>query len=147
MKTNDTMTTLFDLIFSGVFDRHPKLKIVLGGERVRLAAVHAAAVGLLLRPVSRKRTAPFTRQPSEIFAEHVFCTWLEDYSGTRHFTWWGQDNLCGRTIIPHFNMTFPHSRQNVVHHIGALRRTCSTSSSATTPSDSTNSPAHEVPAG
>ena len=48
-KQNDTINALFDLIFSGVFDRHPKLQDRPRRERVRLAAVRPAAVGLLFR--------------------------------------------------------------------------------------------------
>jgi predicted TIM-barrel fold metal-dependent hydrolase len=69
-KQNDTINALFDLIFSGVFERHPKLRVVLAESE---------------------------------------CGWLPF-----------QDNLMWSNDYPHFNMTFPYSRENVLHHIGNL---------------------------
>ena len=63
---------------------------------------------------------PITRKPSELFAEHVYGTFLEDYVGTRFLPWWGEKNCMWSNDYPHFNMTFPHSRENVIRHIGDL---------------------------
>jgi uncharacterized protein len=60
------------------------------------------------------------RKPSRTFEEQVYCTWLEDFSGTRQFTWWGQNNLMWSNDFPHSNSTYPYSRENVVYHIGNL---------------------------
>ncbi len=119
-KTHDTVTTLFDLIFSGVFERHRKLKVVLAESECGWLPFMLQQWDYYADRIARKEQLPIARKPSEIFAEHVFCTWLEDYSGTRHFSWWGVDNLMWSNDYPHFNMTFPHSRRNVVHHIGNL---------------------------
>src|SRR6185437_14711334 len=70
---------------------------------------------------NRKLTPmPINRLPSEIFAEHVYCTFLEDYAGTRNFPWWGDHNCTWSNDYPHFNMTFPHSRENVEKHLAGL---------------------------
>jgi predicted TIM-barrel fold metal-dependent hydrolase len=120
-KQNDTIEALFDLIFSGVFDRHPKLKLVLAeSECGWLPFVLQQWDYYFERFRKFEEGMPIQRKPSQIFEEHVFCTWLEDYSGTRQFTWWGQNNLMWSNDYPHPNMTFPHSRENVVHHIGNL---------------------------
>ena len=63
---------------------------------------------------------PIKRKPSEIFEEHVFGTFLEDYVGTRAFPWWGEKNCMWSNDYPHFNMTFPHSRQVVERHLQGL---------------------------
>ena len=91
-----------------------------GRKRDRLAAVPAAAVGLLFRALPPGSRLPIKRKPSEIFDEHVYGTFLEDYVGTRFFPWWGEKNCMWSNDYPHFNMTFPHSRQVVEYHLNGL---------------------------
>jgi predicted TIM-barrel fold metal-dependent hydrolase len=119
-KTHDTVTTLFDMIFSGAFDRHPKLQVVLAESECGWLPFMLQQWDYYFERIGKREKLPITRKPSEIFEEQVFCTWLEDYSGTRHFNWWGQDNLMWSNDYPHPNMTFPHSRENVIRHIGNL---------------------------
>jgi len=122
MKQNDTITSLFDWIFSGIFDRHPKLKMVLAESECGWLPFILQQWDYYYDRFYKTEKMPIDRKPSEIFFEHVYCTWLEDYSGTRQFTWWGQDNLMWSNDYPHPNMTFPYSRENVIHHIGNLER-------------------------
>jgi uncharacterized protein len=119
-KQNDTINALFDVIFSGVFTRHPKLKIVLAESECGWLPFVLQQWDYYYERFSPKDFVGVDRWPSEIFNEHVYCTWLEDRSGTRQFSWWGQDNLMWSNDYPHFNMTFPYSRENVLHHIGDL---------------------------
>jgi predicted TIM-barrel fold metal-dependent hydrolase len=119
-KINDTINALFDMIFYGAFDRHPKLKLVLAESECGWLPFILQQWDYYYIRMSKKEKLNCHRLPSEIFNEHVFCTWLEDRSGTRQFTWWGQDNLMWSNDYPHPNMTFPHSKENVLHHIGDL---------------------------
>lgn len=120
LKQTDTVNALFDVIFSGVFDRHPKLRVVLAESECGWLPFVLQQWDYYFERFRKKEDMGIDRKPSDIFNEHVFCTWLEDYSGTRQFTWWGQDNLMWSNDYPHPNMTFPYSRENVVHHIGDL---------------------------
>lgn len=119
-KLNGTINSLFDLIFSGAFDRYPKLRAVIAESECGWLPFILQQWDYYFERFRNKEPLAIDRKPSEIFEEHVFCTWLEDYSGTRQFTWWGQDNLMWSNDYPHFNMTFPHSRENIIHHIGNL---------------------------
>jgi predicted TIM-barrel fold metal-dependent hydrolase len=119
-KQNDTVNALFDMIFSGAFDRHPKLKMVLAESECGWLPFVLQQWDYYFERFRKIDTMPIARKPSDVFNEHVYCTWLEDFSGTRQFTWWGQDNLMWSNDYPHPNMTFPHSRENVIHHIGNL---------------------------
>jgi predicted TIM-barrel fold metal-dependent hydrolase len=119
-KTHDAVTTLFDMIFSGAFDRHPKLQVVLAESECGWLPFMLQQWDYYFERIGKREKLPISRKPSEIFEEQVFCTWLEDFSGTRHFNWWGQNNLMWSNDYPHANMTFPYSRENVVHHIGNL---------------------------
>ena len=119
-KQNDTINALFDIIFSGVFDRYPKLKIVLAESECGWLPFILQQWDYYFERFGKKESMGIDRKPSEVFAEHVYCTWLEDFSGTRQFSWWGEDNLMWSNDYPHPNTTFPFSRENILHHIGNL---------------------------
>lgn len=122
-KQDDTTNALFDLIFSGVFERHPRLRVVLAESECGWLPFVLQQWDYYYERFSKKESMGINRLPSEVFGEHVFCTWLEDRSGTRQFTWWGLDNLMWSNDYPHFNTTFPYSRENVLYHIGDLPAT------------------------
>ncbi len=119
-KQNDTINALFDLVFSGVFDRHPKLRVVLAESECGWLPFVLQQWDYYFERFRKTQPMGIERKPSEIFTEHVYCTWLEDFSGTRQFTWWGQENLMWSNDYPHPNTTFPFSKENIVHHIGNL---------------------------
>ena len=118
-KQADTANTLFDLLFSGAFERHRKLKLVLAESEI-------GWIPFLLQQWDyyferfRSQGMPITRRPSELFTEHVYGTFIDDFVGTRALSWWGERNCMWSNDYPHFNMTFPHSRENVVKHLGGL---------------------------
>jgi len=116
-KQHDATTTLFDFIFSGIFDRHPKLKLVLAESEVGWVPFLLQQWDYYFERFRRKGPMPITRRPSEIFADHVYCTFLEDFVGTRAFSFWGERNCMWSNDYPHYNMTFPHSRANVEKHL------------------------------
>jgi predicted TIM-barrel fold metal-dependent hydrolase len=120
MKQNDTINALFDLIFFGVFDRHPKLRVVLAESECGWLPFVLQQWDYYFERFRKTDAMGIERKPSDIFNEHVYCTWLEDFSGTRQFSWWGQENLMWSNDYPHPNTTFPLSRENVLHHIGNL---------------------------
>ncbi len=119
-KTNDSANTLFDFIFSGAFDRHPKLKLLMAESEIGWLPFLLQQWDYYFERTGRTTTLPIKRKPSEIFEEHVYGTFLEDYVGTRHFPWWGEKNCMWSNDYPHFNMTFPNSRQVVEHHLHGL---------------------------
>lgn len=119
-KLNDSANTLFDFIFYGYFERHPKLKLLLAESEIGWIPFLLQQWDYYFERHRNDFPVPITRKPSEIFAEHVYVTFLEDYVGTRFLSWWGQKNCMWSSDYPHFNMTFPHSRQVVEHHLKGL---------------------------
>jgi predicted TIM-barrel fold metal-dependent hydrolase len=119
-KQNDTINALFDIIFSGVLERHPDLRVVLSESECGWLPFILQQWDYYFERHRKTETIDLKRKPSEQFNEQVYCTWLEDYSGTRQFTWWGQDNLMWSNDFPHPNSTYPNSRENVIYHIGNL---------------------------
>ena len=119
-KTNDSANTLFDFIFSGAFDRHPKLRLLLAESEIGWLPFLLQQWDYYFERFRGSRPLPISRRPSEIFEEHVFGTFLEDYVGTRAFPYWGVKNCMWSNDYPHFNMTFPHSRHVVERHLKGL---------------------------
>jgi len=119
-KTSDSANTLFDFIFSGAFERHPNLRLLLAESEIGWIPFLLQQWDYYFERHRVKDEFPITRKPSELFEEHVFGTFLEDYVGTRAFPWWGEKNCMWSNDYPHFNMTFPNSRQVVEHHLKGL---------------------------
>ncbi len=119
-KQDDSANTLFDFIFSGAFDRHPNLKLLLAESEIGWLPFLLQQWDYYFERFRNTDDLPINRRPSEIFNEHVYGTFLEDYVGTRAFPWWGSNNCMWSNDYPHFNMTFPHSRENVEYHLQGL---------------------------
>ena len=119
-KQDDSANTLFDFIFSGAFDRHPNLRLLLAESEIGWLPFLLQQWDYYFDRFRNTDSLPIKRKPSEIFAQHVYGTFLEDYVGTRAFPWWGDRNCMWSNDYPHFNMTFPHSRQVVERHLDGL---------------------------
>ena len=96
IKTANTITTIFDLIWSGVFDRHPKLKVELVESEIGFIPFILQQwdyyYNRFSKPGSDRGGFPITRLPSEIFHDHVYATFMDDDIGSELLKVWGQDN-------------------------------------------------------
>jgi predicted TIM-barrel fold metal-dependent hydrolase len=124
IKTADAITTLFELIFSGIFERHPKL-------RVELVESEIGWIPFLLqqwdyyyhrnfRPGGANSEYAFSRPPSEIFNDHVYATFMDDSVGALSLKVWGERNCMWSSDYPHGNMTWPNSRAFLAKQISDL---------------------------
>ena len=101
-----------NLIFSGVFDRYPKLKCVAAEFQMIDAA---ATYEYIDYRVGRNATYDFDRNaykrwPSEYLAENCFFG-LEDSRATMLTApYFGKDNFMFSNDYPHFQTPWPHSR-------------------------------------
>jgi predicted TIM-barrel fold metal-dependent hydrolase len=123
---HDGITTMFDLIWSGVCDRHPKLRFeYVEAEIGWLPFVLQQWDYYFERytktgtPVERQEFL-IQRKPSEVFAEHFFATFLDDYAGSRALTYWGERNCMWSSDYPHPSMTWPNSRAFIAKNLGDL---------------------------
>jgi predicted TIM-barrel fold metal-dependent hydrolase len=111
-----TMYAITSMIFSGLFDRHRKLKV--------LSVENDAAwpLAILERMDDRwahdQLWAPVTGQPSEItsdrtpsqiFHDHVACTFMRDRTAVRNRDIIGRENLMWGADFPHFDGAWPNS--------------------------------------
>jgi predicted TIM-barrel fold metal-dependent hydrolase len=123
-KTAAAVNAVFDMIWSGVFERHPKLKLVLVESEVGwlpfILQQWDYYYTRFSKPGLRQQKFPISRLPSEIFFDHIYCTFVDDFAGSRALTWWGERNCMWSSDYPHSNMTFPKSREVVAKHFGDM---------------------------
>jgi len=101
------------LIFSGVLDRFPELKIVSAENNCGWLPYYLQRMD---RTFERGRYAAGFKlglKPSEYFRRQMYCTYIDDYVGVanRHFI--GVDKLMWSSDYPHQASSWPHSQQVV----------------------------------
>jgi predicted TIM-barrel fold metal-dependent hydrolase len=124
IKTANAVTTIFDMIWSGVFNRHPKLRIELVESEIGWIPFTLQQwdyyYNRFNRPGDFQRKFPISRLPSEIFDDHVYATFMDDFVGAQTLSFWGDRNCMWSSDYPHGNMTWPNSRAFIAKQIGAL---------------------------
>lgn len=104
---------LAEVIFSGVLERHPKLKFVLGESSIgwipfvleRLDFEHENY---------REHLGDLSKlRPSEQFRRNVSCTFQDEKLGVEMIPLIGEDNVMWASDYPHGDGTFPHTREAV----------------------------------
>jgi len=112
---------LATLVFSGVLERHPDLRVVLAESGVGWLPYFVARMDqqfekhCLADPERNIRT-----RPSELFHRQVFATFEEEPQGPDLIPLLGPDNFMWACDYPHPDSTWPHSRQAIDHALGAL---------------------------
>jgi predicted TIM-barrel fold metal-dependent hydrolase len=123
IKTGDAVTSIFDLIWSGTFERHPKLKVEIVESEIGFMPFYIQQWDYYYkRNVKHGGAEDFliNRLPSEIFNEHVYATFMDDYVGGQALKYWGDKNIMWSSDYPHPNMTWPNSRAFLARQIGDL---------------------------
>ncbi|MCH8346699.1 MAG: amidohydrolase [Chloroflexi bacterium] len=119
-KLTEGMNTMFDLIFSGVLERYPRLKIVMVENEIGWMPYVLEQWDYYVK--RRGFDAPFSpkKLPSEYFHEQVYATFFNDAVGGHSLSWWGEDNCMWSNDFPHGNSTWPQSREVVARDLGEL---------------------------
>ncbi|MBT3792700.1 MAG: amidohydrolase family protein [Rhodospirillales bacterium] len=121
-KTHDIFTTVYDMIFSGVFERHPKLKtVIVEGEIGWAPFVFQQWDYYYMRNLKEgNKDFQISRLPSEIFKDNMHLTFMDDYVGGQALNYWGDKNCMWSSDYPHSNMTWPNSRAFIARQVGDL---------------------------
>jgi uncharacterized protein len=111
------------LVLGGVFERHPKLKVV---------CVEADAGWVphymyrLDHAWKRHRNwlpagmTPLTKLPSEYFAEHIYVTFQDDWVAFKSVDMMNWRRLMWANDFPHSDSTWPWSQEMLAEHAAAL---------------------------
>jgi predicted TIM-barrel fold metal-dependent hydrolase len=126
LKLLDIANALFELIFYGVLDRHPKLRIVTVENEIGWMPFILQQWDYYYRRFREENPPPIKRDPSAYFKEQVFATFFNDHVGGRSLEWWGEDNCMWSNDFPHPNSTWPNSRKVIQRDLGHLPETIRT---------------------
>jgi predicted TIM-barrel fold metal-dependent hydrolase len=119
-QIQEIQTVLFDLIFSGVLERFPTLRIVsVENEYAWLAA--------LLRRMDRtyerfhdEAPISLTMRPSDYYRRQIYATFFNDPVGPLTLPYLDYDNVMWSSDYPHQNSTWPRSKQVIERDLGSL---------------------------
>lgn len=106
-------TSMCDMIFSGVFERHPRLKLAVVEFELAWAPHVLSAMDYTYRERHEEALHRFKDavRPSDFFHRNVFLSFQEDAVGIRLRDVIGVDNMMWGSDYPHSESTFPHSRK------------------------------------
>jgi predicted TIM-barrel fold metal-dependent hydrolase len=106
-------TSLCDMIFSGVFERHPGLTLAIVEFELAWAPHVLSAMDYTYRERHGEAIYRFKHGmvPSDFFRRNVVLSFQEDALGIRVRDAIGVDNMMWGSDYPHSESTFPRSRQ------------------------------------
>lgn len=120
LKTIEAANALFELIFYGILERFPRLKIVIVENEIGWIPFFLQQWDYYFRRFRKSNPPPIEKEPSEYYYRQVYATFFNDAVGGRSFSWWGVDNCMWSNDFPHPNSTWPNSRQVIERDLGHL---------------------------
>jgi len=106
-------TSMCDMIFSGVFERYPNLKLVIVEFELAWAPHLLSTMDYTYRERHEEALYRFKdgMRPSDFFHRNVLLSFQEDDIGIRLRDVIGVDNMMWGSDYPHSESTFPQSRK------------------------------------
>jgi uncharacterized protein len=120
MKLFDAVNALFDFVFYGILQRHPRLKLVIVENEIGWIPFLLQQWDYYYSRHGGAEGAPIDRAPSYYFARQVYATFFDDAVGGHNFSRWGATNYMWSNDFPHPNSTWPESRQVIERDLGHL---------------------------
>lgn len=104
------------LIASGVFDRHPEIKVIVSEGGATWGPFVADRLDEAYRQHSSMVRPRLARMPSEYLYEHIYASFQHDRSAVAAHTAMGWNNVCWGSDYPHLEGTFGHT-QKTLHEL------------------------------
>jgi len=120
LKLLDIANALFELMFYGVLERYPRLKIVTVENEIGWMPFMLQQWDYYYRRFRGINPPPINKDPSEYFKQQIYLTFFNDSVGGRNLEWWGEDNCMWSNDFPHPNSTWPNSRKVIERDLGHL---------------------------
>jgi predicted TIM-barrel fold metal-dependent hydrolase len=120
MMQHEIEMALFDIVFSGVLERFPNLKIISVENEYNWLASLLVRMDKAYERFRRVQPLSLTMRPSEYVRRQVRLTFFNDALGPLTFPYIGADLLMWSSDYPHQNSTWPHSRQVIERDLGNL---------------------------
>ncbi|HUR70683.1 MAG TPA: amidohydrolase family protein [Candidatus Limnocylindrales bacterium] len=120
LKLKEVIDDVFELIFYGVLERYPGLKIVSVENEIGWMPFMMQQWDYYYNRFKKVNPPPFTKNPSEYFKTQIYGTFFRDTVAGHNFQWWGQDNCMWSNDYPHGNSTWPESKKYIDRDLGHL---------------------------
>jgi predicted TIM-barrel fold metal-dependent hydrolase len=101
---------LAGMLFSGIFERHPNVRLVLGESGLGWLPYFLDRLDHEFHKYRDASVGRLEAEPSEYFRRHVFLTYEEDNIGLAYLDRIGADNVMWASDYPHGDSTWPNSR-------------------------------------
>jgi predicted TIM-barrel fold metal-dependent hydrolase len=109
---------LFDIIFSGVLERHPNLKVISVENEYNWLASLLVRMDKGHERFRRDMPLSLTMRPSDYVHRQIKVTFFNDAIGPMTAPFVGTDLLMWSSDYPHQNSTWPHSREVIARDLG-----------------------------
>jgi predicted TIM-barrel fold metal-dependent hydrolase len=109
------------MIYSGVLDRHPAVRLVLAESGIGWLPYFVRRMDQTAdKHVSKAQDYRLQAKPSEIFRRQVYATFEEEPLGPSLLPLLGPNNFMWASDYPHPDSTFPHSRAAIAEAFAGL---------------------------
>ena len=119
-QTREIEDALFEIIFTGVLERYPKLQVVSVENEIGWIPFWLGQCDKAFKRHRHSEKLPIDKLPSEYFQRQIYATFFNDHVGGKLFSWWGVDNCMWSNDYPHQNSTWPNSREVINRDMGHL---------------------------
>ncbi|MCS6926526.1 MAG: amidohydrolase [Candidatus Binatia bacterium] len=111
VRPHEIQHSLLTLIFSGVLERFPRLRVVSAENDIAWVPHLLERADKYYRRWKEAYHAPLSLKPSEYFRRQCYATFIEDPLGLAIYQRVGVDNIMWSTDYPHQAATWPHSQE------------------------------------
>jgi predicted TIM-barrel fold metal-dependent hydrolase len=112
VRPHEIQHSLLMLIFSGVLERFPRLKLVSAENDIAWVPHLLERADKYYRRFKQGYDAPLSLKPSEYFRRQCYATFIDDPMGLKTYQLTGSaDNFMWSTDYPHQASTWPHSQE------------------------------------
>lgn len=122
---HEVQRTFAALVFGGVLERFPDLKLVSAENDIGWLPHFLARADLTFQKLGSLKLsatggANLKMLPSEYFRRQVYATFIDDEVGVRNSDLFGIDNYMWSSDYPHLMATWPHSREAVARNFQGI---------------------------
>ncbi len=122
---HEVQRTFATLLFGGVLERFPDLKLVSAENDIGWVPHFLARADLTFHKLgslrlSAKGGTDLKLLPSEYFRRQVYATFIDDEVGVRNTDLFGVDNYMWSSDYPHLMATWPRSREAVARNFQGI---------------------------
>jgi predicted TIM-barrel fold metal-dependent hydrolase len=119
-KVTEAANALMDLVFFGVLERYPELKIVSVENEIGWIPFYVQQWDYYFGRHRKADPPAIDREPSFYVNRQVYATFFNDAVGGQNLRYWGEDNCMWSSDYPHANSPWPHSRKVIERDLGHL---------------------------